>query len=52
VSTFAAQAFMPKIMLFLEAYKFTLPELASRCQVSVQAMEIRLEELGLVCKGT
>ena len=49
---FAAELLMPKVMLAREAHKFTLEELARRYQVSVQAMEIRLEELGLVCKGS
>ncbi len=49
---FAAELLMPKVMLAREAHKFTLEELTRRYQVSVQAMEIRLEELGLVCKGT
>jgi Zn-dependent peptidase ImmA (M78 family) len=30
---------------------FTLEELTQRYLVSVQAMKIRLKELGLVCKG-
>ena len=42
---------MPKIMLAREAHKFTIEELTRRYMVSMQAMEIRLKELGLVCKG-
>jgi Zn-dependent peptidase ImmA (M78 family) len=42
---------MPKIMLAREAHKFTIEELTCRYQVSVQAMEIRLKELGLACRG-
>jgi len=34
-----------------EARMFTLEELTQRYLVSVQAMKIRLKELGLVCKG-
>ncbi len=48
---FAAELLMPKVALAREAHKFTLSELASRYLVSNQAMEIRLKELGLVCKG-
>lgn len=49
---FAAELLMPKIMLAREAHKYTLQELTRRYVVSMQAMEIRLKELGLVCKGT
>lgn len=49
---FAAEFLMPKVALAREAHKFTLSELASRYMVSMQAMEIRLKELGLVCKGS
>lgn len=49
---FAAELLMPKIMLAREAHKFTIEELTQRYMVSMQAMEIRLRELGLVCKGT
>jgi hypothetical protein len=38
-------------MLSREAHRHTLEELTQRCLVSVQAMEIWLKELGLVCKG-
>ncbi len=49
---FAAELLMPKIMLAREAHKYTLQALARRYVVSMQAMEIRLKELGLVCKET
>lgn len=49
---FAAELLMPKVALAREAHMFTLKELTSRYMVSVQAMEIRLKELGLVCKNT
>jgi Zn-dependent peptidase ImmA (M78 family) len=49
---FAAELLMPKIMLAREAHRFTLEELTQHYLVSVQAMEIRLKELGLVCKET
>jgi Zn-dependent peptidase ImmA (M78 family) len=48
---FAAELLMPKVALAREAHKFTIEELTRRYMVSVQAMEIRLKELGLVCKG-
>jgi Zn-dependent peptidase ImmA (M78 family) len=38
---------MPKIILMRETHKYTLQDLARRYQVSVQAIEIRLEELSL-----
>ena len=49
---FAAELLMPKVMLSREAHRFTISELTRRYRVSVQAMEIRLRELGLVCKGS
>jgi Zn-dependent peptidase ImmA (M78 family) len=49
-NAFAAELLMPKIILTREAHKYTLSELARHYVVSVQAMEIRLKELGLVCK--
>lgn len=49
-NAFAAEFLMPKIALSREAHKYSLRGLARRYMVSVQAMEIRLKELGLVCK--
>ena len=48
---FAAEFLIPKMALSREAHKYSLRGLAPRYMVSVQAMEIRLKELGLVCKG-
>lgn len=48
---FAAELLMPKVALAREAHKFTLEELTRRYMVSMQAMEIRLKELGLVCRS-
>ena len=50
-NAFAAEFLMPKVMLSREAHRYTLRALALRYKVSMQAMEIRLKELGLVCKG-
>lgn len=44
---FAAELLMPKIISMRETHKYTLQDLARRYQVSVQAIEIRLEELSL-----
>ena len=49
-NAFAAEFLMPKIALSREAHKYSLRGLARRYMVSMQAMEIRLKELGLVCK--
>jgi Zn-dependent peptidase ImmA (M78 family) len=46
-----AEFLMPKKRLAREAHRYTLRALALRYKVSLQAMEIRLKELGLVCKG-
>jgi len=43
---------LSKVTLSHEVHRHTLEELAQRYLVSVQAMEIRLKELGLVCKAT
>jgi len=50
-NAFAAEFLMPKKRLAREAHRYTLRALALRYKVSMQAMEIRLKELGLVCKG-
>ena len=50
-NAFAAEFLMPKKLLAREAHKYSLRALARRYLVSMQAMEIRLKELGLVCKG-
>ena len=49
-NAFAAEFLMPKKPLSREAHKYSLRGLARRYMVSMQAMEIRLKELGLVCK--
>ena len=49
-NAFAAEFLMPKKLLSREAHKYSLRGLARRYMVSMQAMEIRLKELGLVCK--
>ena len=49
-NAFAAEFLMPKMALSREAHKYSLRGLARRYMVSMQAMEIRLKELGLVCK--
>ena len=49
-NAFAAEFLMPKKRLAREAHRYTLRALALRYKVSMQAMEIRLKELGLVCK--
>ena len=49
-NAFAAEFLMPKKLLAREAHKYSLRGLARRYLVSMQAMEIRLKELGLVCK--
>ncbi len=49
-NAFAAEFLMPKKILAREAHKYSLRALARRYLVSMQAMEIRLKELGLVCK--
>ena len=50
-NAFAAEFLMPKKRLAREAHRYSLRALALRYKVSLQAMEIRLKELGLVCKG-
>ncbi|HOK20164.1 MAG TPA: ImmA/IrrE family metallo-endopeptidase, partial [Thermosynergistes sp.] len=47
-NAFAAEFLMPKKLLAREAHKYSLRALARRYLVSMQAMEIRLKELGLV----
>ena len=49
-NAFAAEFLMPKKLLAREAHRYSLRALARRYLVSMQAMEIRLKELGLVCK--
>ena len=49
-NAFAAEFLMPKKRLAREAHRYSLRALALRYKVSLQAMEIRLKELGLVCK--
>ena len=49
-NAFAAEFLMPKKRLAREAHRYSLRALARRYLVSMQAMEIRLKELGLVCK--
>ena len=46
----AAEFLKPKKFLAREAYKYSLRVLARRHLISMQAMEIRFKELGLVCK--
>lgn len=44
-----AEFLMPKKLLAREAHKYSLKVLAHRYLVSMQAMEIRLKDLVLVC---
>jgi len=50
-NAFAAEFLMPKKFLAWEAHKYNLRVLARYYLVSMQAMEIRLKELGLVCNN-
>lgn len=47
---FAAELLMPRAMLAREWFHFTPSELATRYGVSLQAMEIRLAELGFLSR--
>lgn len=48
---FAAELLMPKLWLAREAHTMTLTALAERYRVSLDAMRIQLETLGIVPKG-
>ena len=47
----AAEFVMPKKFLAREVHKYSLRVLAHRYLLSMQAMEIRLKELWMVCRS-